>query len=266
MKIVTQIFLSILFLVSFTLLLATSTIKFQILNYNFLVNSFYKHNVYEDLSTSIKASFDKQVKSEGGNKNDIQVLTDLITPDNTADFVNKNLKNSLDFLDGKNKELIVYVPVSKIPKNLISKRISSLSEEMSIKTFASEINFRGIENIPFEEAVQIYKYNTYLWVISGVVSVIFLILLFLQTEKGKNFSGLGISILLSGLVTFVFANIVYNLQLIILGKTVSDSLQTVLLTRVLPPVLNNISRTWNIYGCVLVVTGLVFLFVRKQKA
>lgn len=100
MKTFASILLVIFFIPLLLISVVSYTLKFQLLDYNFWQSTFQKNNVYQNLASESKGSFESQINSEGGNKNDIQVLTDLITPDNTKDVVDKNLQNFLSFANG----------------------------------------------------------------------------------------------------------------------------------------------------------------------
>ena len=66
MKIALQTLLVIFFLISFTVVLVTSTVKFELLNYNFLTTSFNKHNTYSKITEVVKNSINTQVGRGGG--------------------------------------------------------------------------------------------------------------------------------------------------------------------------------------------------------
>ena len=89
---------------AFVELIAVS-FKFQLLDYNFWTSTFQKHNTYQVLATAGKTSFESQVANEGGNKNDVKILTDLITPQNAKDVVTHNLQNFLNFANGKSVQI-----------------------------------------------------------------------------------------------------------------------------------------------------------------
>lgn len=90
--------LSILFSILFIIFLASLSLKFQLLNSSYWINSFEKNNVYPGLSKVLE----KGLESEGpGIKINDKILKNVFE---------KNIVNALDFINGKTEDLIFMLP------------------------------------------------------------------------------------------------------------------------------------------------------------
>src|SRR5512143_554093 len=104
MKFAANFLLTILFIILAIALLLLGVFKFQLLDFHFWQNAFSKDNVYQELAVASKNSLDSQIASEGGSKSDARILTDLITPGNVRDFVDRNVQNILAFANGNSPQ------------------------------------------------------------------------------------------------------------------------------------------------------------------
>jgi hypothetical protein len=263
-KIAAQILLTIFFIILFSVGLISATFKFQLLNYNFWEASFQKYNVYQNLANVGKTSFESQIDKEGGNKNDVKILTDLITPENVKDVVDRNLLNFLDFANGSSSQIIIYLPVDKIPKNLLPENIAGVKSEMTIQDLLTEFNFQDWQNLPLQNLFNIGQYISYFF--AGAASLLLLVLIFLilLVGKGSRFICLGIAFILSGSLAFFFADVVTSLNATFLkGLVENSSIALVIAGTIFSPVVTEMVFVWKILGLILLILGFGLFFVRK---
>ncbi len=258
MKTFAQILMVVLFVIVFAVFLISTTFKFGLLNYSFWTSSFSKHNVYQSLSESIKKYFTDQVNAEGGNKGDVSVLTDLITIENTKDFVDNNLSNFIDFLNGNAGELVVYVPISRAPQGLLPKNIASMNNELTVKQLAEKFNVAGLDQLPLQNLSRVGTVVFYAFVASGVLLVVLMIMLLWITESDSRFISTGIALLISGGICIVLARSV---------TVVSMSLdKNSIIGAVAPALAAGIVNIWTYGGVGLVMFGALMLLVKKPGA
>ncbi|HKB88255.1 MAG TPA: hypothetical protein VKC53_01260 [Patescibacteria group bacterium] len=264
MKTSAKILLVIFFVILFLGELLSGTFKFQLLNYNFWQNAFQKHNTYQSLATASKSSFESQIGKEGGNKNDVKILTDLITPENTKDVLDKNLKNVLSFANGTSSQINVYVPVDKIPKNLLPKTLNGLKTDMPLQELLTKFNFQDYQNIPLKEISQFGKVSSNGFIAASLLLIFILFLLFLLIKKGERLISLGIAFILSGSLTFFVMEVAIGIQKSILsGLPGSTSVVSVFVSIIAPAVISEVVIYWQILGFALLILGVVLFFVRK---
>jgi hypothetical protein len=255
MKIFVKIVLNILFVVSIVLFSISLTLKFLVLNPNFWKKTFNDNQIYSQLSTAIKNNLDSQVIAGGGSKSDAAPLTDLVTPDNLKDFINNNIDNLLGFINGKNKEIVVYIPVQKIPSSLLPTGIDGISEQMTLSNLLTEFNIQGVTVTQIEQVKIIGTVSTYIFVLSVILMILILFAL--------NFSGL--TILLGGLFVGIGAIIiVFFKNAITLGLSGEQSLPAMILRIISPPVLHQIHNLWFSESLIMFAIGAFLFFVKKQ--
>lgn len=264
MKYIAQFFLAILFIVLFILVLLTSTLKFALLNYNFWSSAFTKHDVYSELSSVIKSSVDQQVDRQGGTKSDVSILTDLVTPENTKDFVNNNLTNFIDFLNGKSGELIVYVPINRAPKGLLPKNISELNNEMTVSQLGEKFDIGGLDQLPFDILSRVGPTVLYAFIGSAVIMLVFFLLLILTTEVESRFVAPGIAVFLSGIVTLLTTQWgAKAMENVTSQFSKNTDLSTQIFVSIVPSLAVEIINLWIVAGIVLTIIGVLLMFIKK---
>jgi len=255
MKIIAKIVLNILFVVAVVLFSISLTLKFQILDTNFWKKTFNDDGIYSQLSTAIKNNLDNQVVAGGGSKNDAAPLTSLVTPDNLKDFIDNNIDNLLGFINGKNKEIVIYIPVKRIPISLLPIGIGRISEQMPIGNLLTEFNVQGISVSQIEQVKIIGTVSTYIFILSAVLIILILFAL--------NFSSLtiflaGLSIGIGAVVIIFFKNA------ITLGLLSVQNLAAMILRIVAPPVLQKIYILWLSESLIMIVVSIFLFFINKS--
>jgi hypothetical protein len=266
MKTTAQVLLVIFFVISFCVGLLAGTLKFQLLDFSFWQQAFQKHNTYQDLAAASKTSFEAQISKQGGNKNDVKILTDLITPDNTKDLVNRNLANFLLFANGGAPQIIVYLPIDKVPISLLPRNLAQIKSEMTLPDLLTKFNFQEWQNLPTQNLSHLGLWSSYIFFIAAAVVILVTFFLALLVEGGGTFMWLGVAFILSGSLTFFIAQAGANLQAVLGTDLVSRaSVAAVLAGILIPPVVSEIVTVWQILGLILFVFGIALFFVRKPR-
>lgn len=254
MRFIAQLFLVLIFTVLFFTALLAGTVKFQLLNYKFWQTAFDQHNVYQSLAENGKDSLNAQLVKAGGSKNDAKVLTDLVTTDNVKDVITKNLQNTLSFANGKESQLMVYVPIEKVPRNILPKNLTGVSSEMPVKDLLTKFNYQNYNDLPL--ASLSHSGESASLVLTGAVALLTasVILLIFSVNKGGRLVAPGVAFVISGGLTLLVTKIVDSLTIV---------LNTTLAGTVLSPVLGEMTRVWLIVGGTALILGIVLFFVRK---
>jgi hypothetical protein len=264
MHFVLKIILTIIFVPLFLILLIAVTFRFQFLVPTFWENTFSTSNTYSNLAVSINKNLVAQTISEGGSRSDVNILTDLITPENLKDVINKNIVNVLSFANGSAKEIIVYVPINKIPKSLLTKNFGSISDQMSLTTLLKEFNVSGIT--PAEiQMVSRLGISAWVFLITfTAITVLVLYCLYLLVDQTKRLIAPGVALILAGvagMVTYLLGTVIrINWTKDLAGSTnTGDSI----IGTVAPPVIGAVVRVWLIYAITLIILGIVLFFIKK---
>lgn len=265
MKIVGQILLSLLFLMIFSVTLLTATMRFVLLDSKFWIKSFTQNNVYANLTGVIKENFNTQVGREGIRFEDTDILTGLITEENTKDFVNNNLINLIDYMNGKSTELTVYVPINKAPKDLLPKSISTLNNEMTLQQLSEKFDLTGIEQIPFNEINQSGKFLTFISLTGFGLMFMILILLALLAEDGSRFVSAGLTLILSGFIAYGYANSTGYMAGLLINNRISGNLNEAIVVATMPPILKDTGVIFIYISLFLILSGIVVLIPKKPS-
>lgn len=266
MKILAKILLITLFVPLSLAVILVTTVKLQLLDTNFWKDTFKENYVYSNLSVILKTGVNKQTEKGGGKPSDLEVLTDVITPDIIEDSISRNLDNFLGFANGKKKELLVYLPINKIPKELAPKSVALSSEEMPLTTLLSKFNINLGQDIPVSQFAYTGLATTYLIMGFSALSILCLFLLFVLTEKEKRFITPGLALIITSLIllgTVLFGYIIRGSMLTDWVNGIEPS--QIILSTFAPYVLERILKLWTIIGIVILIIGIILSFVRKPS-
>lgn len=244
-------------------ILAT-TLKFQLLNPSFWETAFAKNNVYSGLTTVIKKSVEDQTVKEGGSRGEIKIITDLVTTQNIQDFVNRNLENLLNYANGKERALLVYIPVGRAPKGFLPRTFENLPESMPLNSLLQKLNITGVNPSQIQYISLLGRVSLYLLILDAALLILSIGSLFLLIRPGSRFVSPAIALILSGLVTAVayLAGTVIRIQMardLVQRTVVAD----ILFGTVVPPLMQEILRIWIIAGMAATLAGILLLFLKK---
>jgi len=266
MKAAAQVLLTILFVILFFVGLITASFKFQLLNYNFWNATFQKHNVYQNLAVVSKEAFEQQISKEGGNKNDVKILTDLITQENVKETVERNLKNILSFANGEVSQMNVYLPIDKVPKNLLSKSIAGLKTEMTLQELLTKFNYQDLEYLNLEDVATTGQFMFYLFIGVSIFLLLILILLTLLVKSGARFVAIGTTFILSGGLTLFAVSAVVGINTVVSTELINNtSIAAVIAGTMIPPIITEVFYLWQIIGFIMLPLGVALFFIKKPK-
>ncbi len=265
MKSTLKIILIILFVPIFVATLLAVSIKYQLLAPNFWKSTMSSGNVYKDLSGAIKTSFETKTVTGGGTKNDVKILTDIATPDNLRDFVERNVDNILNFANGKNKVLLIYIPINKIPKELAPKSVGLNSEEIPASALLDKFNIDQ-SALPVSQLNYVGRSSNYFLLITISLSVLIIASLFVLTGRGDRYIGVGTGFVLSGTFTIGVVRILNLARLNMPYNLIKSSgFANKLVSIIAPVLLEAILKVWLVVGIATLAIGIVLFFLRRPE-
>lgn len=255
--------LVIIFIPVFTIAVVSSSVKFQLLSPEFWKNTLSENNVYKEMSLAIKGMVVSKTIKGGGNPQDIKMLTDIATPELIKDFTERNLTNILDYANGKRTDLIAYIPISKIPKNLAPKSVGLNSEELPLVALMSKFNIRQ-DSLPLSQIAYFGRSVNYFLIFSSIVSLLIAISLFALTDRGKHFFSIGIMLLLSGALVILLDRVLNWINVSMTKNIIPDPNFGISMLKIIGPViLSEFLKPWSMIGAILVGIGIAILFIKK---
>lgn len=232
MRLFIKIISTFLFFPLFIIVLLSGTVKFKILNDVFWINTFEKHDVYSKIQFEVNNYLDQK------NAN---IFSELITLGNVKDFTNKNISLVVKFLNGKSNDLTFYIPVTKIPKEMLPKKLGTLKESMTAKEIIQKFNIAGIDPVVFDQFKNSGKVINYVFYIS--LAVLCLTIFFAYP----------VAIIFLGLILFGQNYFIGNINLH-LNK---------ILEIIVNPLIIEISKLWSFIGIALIIFAIAILVVKK---
>jgi hypothetical protein len=213
---------------------------------------------------SIINNLESQAVNHGGKASDVKIFTDLVTPGNLKEIIDNNINNVLQYANGKADQIIVYVPVNKIPKSLLSMSFGKVTEQMSLTELLKEFNISGVSPSQIQ---MISHIGFWAWDLLIVVALLLLLLqyfLYLCTNHGKRLIPSGVAFITSGIV----ALLVTVSGIVIKASWTKDLAESAnmgdsIIGIVAASVIQNVLRVWLILAFVAIVLGVVLLFLKK---
>lgn len=265
MKFLGKAFLVIIFISLYIPFLFSTSAKFQFLSPDYWINAFRAGNVYPNLEKILTKAFQEQAREEGANFQDSGILTSILTSGNLQDFIEKNLRLSLDFANGKSKELKFYIPTEVIPKGLLPAELmknNEISPEKLSALFGPQLQQNQTQYQAYSQAGRDTLIS---FIVSLVILLGVLLLTYLITDHGKRLTIPGIALILSSLFTFLIILFVTAwgkgpAQEMILNEA-EPAAQ--LLGTLGPPLAAPVLVLWRNIALGTLGLGAVFLFLKK---
>lgn len=264
MKTFGKFFLTILFIPLFFLFLINTTVRFQFLNPDFWTKTLTT-DVYEGIRKALVIDLERKSSQEVAV--DPRLFKSLVTSGNLEDFTERNIKNFLDLVNGKTKELKVYIPLSKLPKGLIPGNLGVNSEEISYKELVSLFpGFQGMQ-IQEENLSKLGTSSTLAFLISLLLLSLVIYLMYGATSPGKRFVVPAVPFIVTGILTLVLVGVGYLIKLN-MGREliVSTEPAEILLGTLAPPLATEIFRPWVYFGAGLIIVGVLLVFFKKGSS
>ncbi len=169
MKFIGKVLLVFSFVVTYLVLLILITAKYQFLNNDFWIQSFRQGEVYSKLENPLQKSIREVFIKEGAGTSEAKEISSILEKETLQVLVERNLINTLAFVNGKVSEITIFFPLEKLPKS-IRQDLEINSDEFSLNyllsTFGSSSSPVGSEIF-----VQIRSLGNYI-IISLIVTII----------------------------------------------------------------------------------------------
>lgn len=265
MKFTANLILVLFIIPLFIIGILLSSVKFQLLAPSFWQTTFRSNNVYTNLANVLKDTAEQQTVKDGGSLQEARILTNLITPSNLQDLIEKNVKNILDFANGKTKEAVVYIPIKVLPKGLLPTNLGKIKENTSLTTLLEEFHVQGIQEQQVNNFSKTGQTVTFLLTIDIALLVVSLIGFFFLTDKGKRFAAPGVMFILTGVLILAITLFGYAVR----GSMLTDWVKGTepsqhILAPFAPYVLEGILKVWLIFGIFAILMGIVLIFLKKK--
>jgi uncharacterized protein YpmB len=263
-KFIAKLILTLLFIPMFLLFIFAVNLRSQILAPTFWERTFDSQNVYSKISNAINKNLESRAVAEGGKPGDVKIITDIISPENLKDTINKNIYNVLLFANGKSKEIIVYIPVNKIPKELLLNNFGGVTENMKLSDVIKEFNVNGITDA---QILMISRVGITAWIFlltTSFLIILILYFLYLLVDSGKRLITPGMALILSGLAAYLInisGTAIRNNWTIDLSRT--SNLGDLLIGIITPPIIQGILKMWSTFALTAVVAGFILFFIKK---
>lgn len=227
----------------FIVLMLLVTIKLELLSKSFLFGSFEKHNVYAQLPTLLASSRPNDPSLSGEEKIGYAEFIKNISPQVVKPLIEDNLSQVIDYLNGQSKNIVLSFSLNGIGFQDVSGLRWSLAETTD-KNLQERIGaFNGVG-------------NTMIFAM-GIILVALVGLFFLS----------GRTILLSGGAYIAATSLISKFSLMAIGKELINGkeISQKILGLLSASLISDITDTWLIMGCVLILLWLILRIMSKVK-
>lgn len=242
-----------------------TSVRFQILDPNFWQTTFRTNNVYSTLAAVLKNTAEQQTLKKGGSLSEAKVLTNLITPVNLQDLLEKNITNFLSFANGKSREMMVYIPIKVLPRSLLPENLGKVTENTPLTILLDLLHIEGIQETQIESLSKTGQTVTYFLILDLAVLVLVLIGIFFLTDKGKRYIPPALAFIIAGIIVQVLALLGYIVRTGMFTDWVKSAEPSqIILAPFAPYVLEEIVKVWAIIGAFAISGGIVLIFFKKK--
>lgn len=260
-------FFILAFVITFLTLLFSLSIKFQLLNADYILKSFRDSDVYPKLTTAIKKAITEQTEKEGGSISETEFIVEIVNENLLRDFIEKNLPEVIGFMNGKIPDPTVYLPISTlpsslIPKNLAIKEYTKLSEIPSYfpgmsEGFDADPTFGAIGKTGFVAS------QVFLTIL--IILLILTIMIYRLTTPGEKFKHLGITLIFSSILALLLSGFITIARVILSQDLLLPDKEAIqmLIGTLLPPLISGMTNLWVVISLATLLAGIVLLFIKK---
>ncbi len=267
MRFIGKAFLGLSLIISFLVLLISITAKVQFLDPNFWINSFREASAYSRLDDVLAGAVQKSLTEEGASKKEAQQFSSFFTSSNLQSFTERNIVNVLDYVNAKTSSLVIYFPLDQIPREF-REELNITSDQISINKLISTF---GRESTPAGEElfIQLRTMGNYLTISLVVAAIFVLIHIFLLYKielPGKRLVALGVSLIVSGAVALLFAQLL-NIQTTNMAAdltTPDKELIQIILGTLAPPLVSNMTKLWTYFAIGAIAAGIACFFLKRR--
>ena len=255
MKLFAKILLTILFIPVFLALLVLISIRFQLLNSDFWIETYDKNDTYQKLETAIPKIIKRQ--GDGG----VEGIASLLTKENLKITFEKNIKYTLDYVSGKSSSWTIFIPKDRLPKGLLPNFLLD-SDEIPVETLISFFS-RGREGAgamvvpPWVPLIG--KFTWIALAAWGTVAVLFGLVLF-------RLKPVSAALITSGAVMLILGGAATLFRLVIETEWAKEGEPSQLLLGTLGvPILAGMVKLWLVIAAFTVLSGIVLAYLSKKR-
>jgi len=269
----------VLFQLSFAALLLLATIRFQIIDPNFLITSFRDAGVYRQSVEIFKEYLGDTVRSElqaaGLDKlpieqqqmleNEILQLTSVVEENEVQDLVETNIYRFFAYMNGEVEDLILYFPVHNwgLPDLITSQEpFSILSENTTLETVMSLEGARDAR-AQLSQAREYIKLLRIVWFIPLILSILLLLIHYLLSISPQRIKPTAWILIISGIYTLLMCGTAYVGSNEFVNRTASYGEPVLLMMgAIIPYLFILIINLWAKIAGGLIFTGVLILIVQ----
>ena len=286
MKSFIGVIISLTSLISIFVFLVLTTINILFLSPKFYINSLRKPGVYQNLEKGLKISARNSLKTQLSNQGvsydnlttgerqivdaEIESIISPILVNNIQDFSEKNIVRIIDYVNGKTKELIIYLPIQKwgLAKEVIDQLPNYLkSENINIQNLATDHPELNINVPQLQGFYNLGKKLKNYWLISLALVILLLFLNLIIVGPKNKFIKTGKVITLSGVITLFFAWVI-RIASNTFGQNIAARSEAadILAGTIMSTLLTNVFILWLILAIVLIITGLALFNIKPRTS
>jgi hypothetical protein len=259
--------------------------RFILINESFYTYNLNRDNTYLDLTNAIKFTAQKYILNHYSTSSDYEKLTALekqevenqienqtsfINKDNVANFLSKNLKNILGYLNGRMGDLYLYFPINNwgLPEET-QNQIPNFLKDSNINV-RELLKSQGLDTPNNLKILGYLKYSSY-YLLSAilvcVVMEIFLITLYaIISKKGERYEAVGKLKTFLGVFTLIISWIFFTAQNVFIQRLIIQNGQSGNLTLILLPIfVKPLIITFSVYGLLELISGIILYNVGNRK-
>lgn len=260
---VLAIFLTILFIPLSLVLLILVSIRFQFLDPNFWINTFNKYDVYQNLETVIPRIIEWQTVHEGGSNAELaeaRVAVKVLTDENLKITFEENIKNTLNFVNGKENTWNVFIPKDKLPKGLLPNFLLD-SETVPLDTLISFFRRGQGNGLAFTSEISII--GKVVWTALTFWFVLVLLILFALYK----FRGLPLALFTSAFFILLLVGFLTIAKVNIARDLIKEGMEPaqLLLATLGPPIVTEVTNLWVRIAVIMMVLALTATFAMKRR-
>lgn len=236
------------FALLFSVFILLTSLKFQLLSYEFLTQTLEKDGLYTKISSVLDEEITKKQSQLGAEEEQVyRELAKRLNPQLAREIFETNIKEWLTFINGEKKELTLYFPLQKLG---VSSETGLQNDRIPISQF-----LRGDAAKYIQMIHGIGKIVDGVWIGTLVVLIILILIHFsLNTKINDIKTGM---MLVSNSVTVLGSVLVSRLfldRMLVDPSTQSEALK--LLTSSL---ITEITNLWMLVSLLFLLVGLLFI-------
>ena len=254
MRLLWRILISILFLPCLLIVLVLTSVKFQLLSYNFVTQSLVHRDAYASVPGLVEAAVNEQKDKSGGEMDiDASGFADKITPALVQQTIERNLGSIYMFIDGESNDVTLYIPAAELG---LLKEDGLKSETFQLSTYVQP---EGMDKI--RQAQGIAWILSIVWLGAVLVTVSLVLMHFLLGSKHRVV-GTGMLLFLNGALVLAFSlAIPILLPQAFSGFTTSNEPSQHLIAMFAKALIPDILLLWTYVSASIVTIGTLMLLI-----